>query len=56
MIISVFNLSRGAITDLGMQKVIRAINTQIEFGFEPYFSFGATLRLEGPTSHRQKTR
>lgn len=56
MIISVFNLSRGAITDLGMQKVIRAINTQIECDFEPYWSFGATLRLEGHTSHRKKTR
>lgn len=56
MIISVFNLSRGAITDMGMQKVIRAINTQIECDFEPYWSFGATLRLEGHTSHRKKTR
>jgi hypothetical protein len=54
MIISVFNLSRGAITDLGMQKVIRAVNMQIECDFEPYWSFGATLRLEGHTGSRKK--
>ena len=56
MIISVFNLSRGAITDLRLQEVIRAINTQIERDFAPYWSFGATLRLEGHTNHRTRRR
>lgn len=55
MIISVFNRTRGAVTDLRMQKVIRAINVQIERDFEPYWSFGATLRLEGHTVSRKKT-
>jgi hypothetical protein len=49
MIISVFNLSGGAIGDLRLQTVIRAINVQIERDFEPYWGFGATLRLEGHT-------
>lgn len=56
MILSVFNLSHGAITDLQMQKVIRAINVQIERDFEPYWNFGATLRLEGHTARKGKQR
>lgn len=54
MIISVFNLSNGAITDMLLHKTIRAINVQIERDFEPYWSFGATLRLEGHTGSRKK--
>ncbi|UJB21400.1 MULTISPECIES: hypothetical protein [Lysobacter] len=56
MIIQVFNLSHGAVTDIHMQKVIRAINVQIERDFEPYWSFGATLRLEGHTARKGKQR
>lgn len=52
MIISVFNGSQGHISDEVMQGAIRAINIQIERDFEPYWSFGATLRLEGHT-HRK---
>lgn len=46
MIISIVNLTK-TISDAEMQKVIRAINRQISEDFEPYWSFGATLRLEG---------
>ncbi len=49
MIISIFNCSGGKVSDAEMQKAIRAINIQIERDFEPYWSFGATLRLEGHT-------
>lgn len=56
MIVSVFNLSHGAISDIQMQKVIRAINIQIERDFEPYWGFGATLRLEGHTARKGKRR
>lgn len=52
MIISVFNLSDGAIGDLQLQTVIRAVNVQIERDFEPYWGFGAMLRLEGHTRRR----
>ncbi|MFZ5635025.1 MAG: hypothetical protein ACOY82_00415 [Pseudomonadota bacterium] len=53
MIVSVFNLSEGAITDLQLQAAIRAVNVQIERDFEPYWGFGATLRLEGHTRRRR---
>ena len=46
MIISIVNLTTD-ITDAFLQKVIRAINRQIAEDFEPYWSFGARLRLEG---------
>ncbi len=46
MIISIVNRST-VITDAELQGVIRAINRQIFYDFEPYWSFGATLRLEG---------
>jgi phospholipase C len=46
MIISIVNLTKD-ITDEYLQMVIRAINRQIEEDFEPYWSFGAKLRLEG---------
>jgi hypothetical protein len=49
MIISIFNGSNGRISDELMQRAIRAINIQVERDFEPYWSFGATLRLEGHT-------
>ena len=46
MIISIVNRSK-KITDAVLQGVIRAINRQISEDFEPYWSFGAQLRLEG---------
>jgi phospholipase C len=46
MIISIVNQS-GSISDAELQAVIRAINRQISDDFLPYWSFGATLRLEG---------
>lgn len=49
MIISVINRSK-TIPDTEVQTVIRAINRQIKEDFEPYWSFGATLRLEGTTT------
>jgi len=47
MIISIINHSNGKVSDAQLQHVIRAINRQIEEDFEPYWSLGATLRLEG---------
>jgi hypothetical protein len=47
MIISVINRSAGALDDEDLQHAIRAINRQIAEDFEPYWSMGATLRLEG---------
>lgn len=47
MIISIVNHTNGKVTDEELQKVIRAINRQIKEDFEPYWSLGATLRLEG---------
>ena len=47
MIISLINHSR-SVSDEQVQTVVRAINRQIREDFEPYWSFGATLRLEGP--------
>lgn len=46
MIISVINCSK-TLTDEQVLGAIRAINRQIAEDFEPYWSFGATLRLEG---------
>lgn len=50
MIISVINHTSSTIADLEVQKAIRAINRQIEGDFAPYWSLGATLRLEGKSS------
>ncbi len=47
MIISIINHTNGQITDEEVQNAIRAINRQIAEDFEPYWSMGATLRLEG---------
>ena len=47
MIISVINQTNGQISDEELQIAIRAINRQIREDFEPYWSLGATLRLEG---------
>lgn len=50
MIITIINLTSGKVTDEEVQRVIRAINRQIAEDFEPYWSFGARLRLEGNSS------
>ncbi len=47
MIISIVNHTSGQVSDEEAQTVIRAINRQIQEDFEPYWSLGATLRLEG---------
>jgi len=47
MIISIINHTSGKLTDEAVQHAIRAINTQIAEDFEPYWSMGARLRLEG---------
>ncbi|MFS8978238.1 hypothetical protein PO002_27630 [Cupriavidus necator] len=49
MIITVINQSR-KIADKELHPVIRAINRQIREDFEPYWSLGATLRLEGKST------
>jgi hypothetical protein len=45
MIISLINHT--TVPDVEVQQAIRAINVQIEQDFYPYWSIGATLRLEG---------
>ncbi len=47
MVISIINHTNGTISDEAVQETIRAINRQIKEDFEPYWSFGAKLRLEG---------
>jgi len=47
MIISVINHTNNRISDEELQCAIRAINRQIAEDFEPYWSMGAQLRLEG---------
>jgi hypothetical protein len=54
MIISVINMSGGAISDAELQSTIRAINRQIREDFEPYWGFGARLRLEGKTGRKRR--
>src|SRR5262245_30481908 len=55
MIISIVNRSK-SIADEELQGVIRAINRQIAEDFEPYWSFGATLRLEGKIGREADTK
>lgn len=51
MLISLINRSK-EVSDAHVQDVARAINRQIKEDFEPYWSFGGTLRLEGPIGKR----
>jgi hypothetical protein len=51
MIISIINHTQ-EITDQDVQQVLRAINRQIEGDFEPYWSLGGRLRLEGRSGKR----
>ncbi len=52
MIISIINHTNGTIKDEEVQQAIRAINRQIKEDFEPYWSLGATLRLEGKSASK----
>jgi len=52
VIISVINHTDGDISDEEIQETIRVINRQIKEDFEPYWSLGATLRLEGRSSDK----
>jgi hypothetical protein len=54
MIISVINMSNGAVSDADLQGTIRAVNRQIREDFEPYWGFGARLRLEGKSGLRRR--
>ena len=47
MLISVVNHTKGKLSDEQVQQGIRAVNRQIAHDFEPYWDFGAELRLEG---------
>jgi hypothetical protein len=51
MIISVINHTKD-IADEEVHAALRSINRQIEFDFRPYWSLGATLRLEGKSGKR----
>jgi len=53
MIISVINLTDGAIPDVDLHRAIRAVNRQLREDFEPSWSFGGELRLEGKTGRRR---
>lgn len=47
MLISVVNFTRGKISDEELQRAVRAVNRQIAEDFEPYWSMGARLRIDG---------
>jgi len=49
VIISVINHTNGLVSDSEAQKAISAVNRQISEHFEPYWSMGARLRLDGRT-------
>ena len=52
MIISIINHTNGKVKDEELQEAIRAINRQIAEDFEPYWSLGARLRLEGKSGKK----
>ena len=52
MFISVINHTNGEISDEELHVAIRAINRQIDDDFEPYWSLGATMRLEGKSEKK----
>jgi len=54
MIISLINHTNGKLTDEEVQNTIRVINRQIKEDYEPYWSLGATLRLEGKAGAKPK--
>lgn len=55
MIITVLNHTNGQISDEEVEFTIRAINRQIAEDFEPYWSLGARLRLEGRSGSQPDT-
>ena len=55
MIISIINHTEGKLKDDEIQFALRAVNRQIEEDFEPYWSLGATLRLEGRSTARKNS-
>lgn len=55
MIISIINHTEGKLRDDDVQFALRAVNRQIKEDFEPYWSLGATLRLEGRSTARKKS-
>jgi hypothetical protein len=54
VIISIINHTNGKLSDEEVQCALRAINRQVKEDFEPYWSLGATLRLEGKTGTKPK--
>ena len=52
MVISVINHASAKIPDFELQRVLRALNRQIDGDFAPYWSLGATLRLEGKSGKK----
>jgi hypothetical protein len=54
VIISVINHTSGKLGDEEVQQVVRAVNRQIQEDFAPYWSLGATLRLEGKTGPKPR--
>jgi len=54
VIVSVINLSEGAVADAPLLRAIRAVNRQLREDFEPYWGFGAELRLEGKTGRSKR--
>jgi len=55
MFISVVNHTTGRISDEDLLAAIRAINRQLAEDFEPHWSFGATLRMEGRSRKKPNT-
>lgn len=54
LIISIVNQARSHVPDAELQRVIRAINRQIESDFAPYWGMPATVRLEGSIAKRPR--
>ena len=52
MIISIINHTNGKVSDEELQRVNRAINRQVSEDFEPYWSLGASIRLEGKSGKK----
>ena len=52
MVISVLNFSNGLVDDAALQSAIRAVNRQISEDFQPYWGFGAQLRLDATLQRR----
>lgn len=52
MIITIVNMSK-RVQDADLHTAIRAVNRQVHEDFEPYWSLGATLRLEGRSTKKK---